>query len=224
MALKLIADLPINESVDYLVEETNKSGVATMWLTGPYLMAEGWNKNKRKYQLEEMVQEVSRFKNEMINEKRALGELEHPTTANINSERACHIITELNQDGNTFIGKSKVLSSPMGMLVRSLVLDGVKLGMSSRSLGQLEPVCESGIEGNLVKGLRLVTVDVVADPSYPKAFVNGILESKQYVVNLDGTLEECYDIFSEAISSLPRKDIDKYLREQVMAFINKMHN
>ena len=106
----------------------------------------------------------------------------------------------------------------MGLLVRSLILDGVKLGMSSRSLGKLVPLCE----GHRVQNMRLVTVDCVADPSYPKAFVNGILESKQYVVNSDGTLEESYDAFESAISTLPRKDIDTYLREQVMNFLKNL--
>jgi len=215
MALKLIADLPITESLDYLVEEKNKDGPSTLYVKGPYLMAEDYNKNRRKYRLDEMSQEVERFNREMIMEKRSLGELEHPQSASINSERACHMILELKQDGNAFIGKSKILSTPMGMLVRSLILDDVKLGMSSRSLGKLIPLTE----GHQVQNMRLVTVDCVADPSYPKAFVNGILESKQYVLNADGTLEESYDAFENAISSLPRNDIDAYLREQVINFI-----
>lgn len=218
MSLKLIADLPITESLDFLLEEKNKDGPSTLYVKGPYLMAEDFNKNRRKYSIDEMVSEVDRFNREMIAEKRSLGELEHPQSASINSERACHMILELKQDGNSFIGKSKILSSPMGLLVRSLILDGVKLGMSSRSLGKLVPLCE----GHRVQNLRLVTVDCVADPSYPKAFVNGILESKQYVVNADGTLEESYDTFESAISTLPRKDIDAYLREQVMSFLKNL--
>jgi hypothetical protein len=218
MPLKLIADLPITESLDYLIEEKNKDGPSTLYVKGPYLMAEDFNKNRRKYSLNEMKNEVDRFTREMIAEKRALGELEHPQSASINSERACHMILELKQEGNVFIGKSKVLSTPMGLLVRSLILDDVKLGMSSRSLGKLVPL----VEGHQVQNMRLVTVDLVADPSYPKAFVNGILESKQYVVNADGTLEESYDAFEDAISTLPRKDVDAYLREQVMAFLRNL--
>lgn len=154
----------------------------------------------------------------MIAEKRALGELEHPASANINTERACHLVLELNQDGNSFIGRSKILSSPMGLLVRSLIMDGVKLGMSSRSLGKLNPL----VEGHEVENMRLITIDCVADPSYPKAFVNGILESKQYVVKADGTLEESYDVFEEAVSHLPRKNVDDYLRNKVMEFIRSL--
>lgn len=218
MALKLIADLPITESLDYLVEEKNKNEPSTLYVKGPYLMAEGFNKNKRKYSLDEMVREVDRYTKEMIQEKRSLGELEHPQTASINSERACHMILELKQEGNVFVGKSKILSTPMGMLVRSLILDDVKLGMSSRSLGKL--VSES--DGHAVQNMRLITVDCVADPSYPQAFVNGILESKRYVLKVDGTLEESYDLFEDAISDLPRKDVDTYLREQIMAFVKNL--
>jgi hypothetical protein len=218
MALKLLSDLPITESLDYLVEEKSKDSPSTLYVKGPYLMAGDWNKNRRKYRLHEMVSEVDRYKREMIKESRALGELEHPQSASINTERACHLVLELNQDGNSFIGRSKILSSPMGLLVRSLILDGVKLGMSSRSLGKLNPL----VEGHEVENMRLITIDCVADPSYPKAFVNGILESKQYVVKSDGTLEEAYDAFEEAISTLPRKNLDDYLREQVMNFIRNI--
>lgn len=218
MALKLLSDVPITESLDFLVEEKNKNEPSSLYVSGPYLMAEDFNKNRRRYSIQEMINEVDRFNKEMIVEKRALGELSHPSTAEINPERACHMILELKRDGNAFYGKSKILSSPLGLLVRSLILDGVKLGMSSRSLGKLVPLTE----GHQVQNMRLITIDCVADPSYPKAFINGILESKQYVVNADGTLEESYDIFEDAISTLPRKDIDIYLKEQIMMFLNNI--
>ena len=218
MPLKLIADIPITESLDYLIEEKNKDGPSVLYVKGPYMMAEGFNKNKRKYRLDEMIAEVDRFDKEMIKENRALGELEHPQSASINAERACHKILSLERDGNVFIGKSKILSTPLGLLMRSLILDDVRIGMSTRSLGKLQPL----MEGHQVQNLRLITVDAVADPSYPKAFVNGILESKAYVIKADGTLEESYDAFENAISDLPRKDVDAYLREQVMKFIHNL--
>lgn len=218
MPLKLIADIPITESLDYILEEKNKDGPAVLYVKGPYMMAEGFNKNKRKYRLDEMAAEVERFDREMIKENRALGELEHPQSASINAERACHKILALERDGNVWIGRSKVLSTPLGMLMRSLLLDDVRMGMSTRSLGKLQPL----VEGHQVNNLRLITVDAVADPSYPKAFVNGILESKRYVLNVDGTLEESYDLFESAIEDLPRKDVDTYLREQVMQFIKNL--
>jgi hypothetical protein len=155
----------------------------------------------------------------MIKEGRAMGELNHPTTADVDLTRACHIITELKQDGNVFYGKSKILSTPTGLIVRSLIEDGVKIGVSTRGLGQL--VAESnGV--NRVKDFRLVAVDVVADPSFDKAFVNGILESKQYVLEADGSFAELYDKFEKGISTLPNKNKDEYLRQTILSFINKL--
>ncbi|MEN9446112.1 MAG: Synechococcus phage [Bacteroidota bacterium] len=219
MALKLIVEKPDPQNdFEYIVEEKDRNSPSILYIKGPYMMAEGVNRNNRLYPLHEMVREVSRYKEEMIVTQRAMGELNHPTSAEVNPERACHIVSEITQDGNVFYGKSKVLNTPMGLLVKSLINDGVKLGMSSRSLGQL---VESNGK-NVVKDMRLVAIDCVADPSYPKAFVNGILESKQYVLNQDGSLGEYYEQFEGKISNLPKKDVDMFLRESVIDFINKL--
>jgi hypothetical protein len=121
-------------------------------------------------------------------------------------------------DGNVYVGKSKVLSTPCGLIVKSLINDGVKVGMSSRALGTLE----EGSKCNTVRNMRLIAVDCVADPSCPKAFVNGILESKQFVVAEDGKFEEMYSNFENSISTMPKKDVDKFLREQILKFISKL--
>ena len=147
-----------------------------------------------------------------------MGELNHPTTADVDLERACHMVTELSQDGNVFYGKSKVLTTPCGQIVRSLVNDGVKVGMSSRALGTLE----EGNEHSTVKNMKLVAIDCVADPSYPKAFVNGILESKQYVVNKYGQYEEVYDNFEKSLKILPKKEVDSFLRDRILSFIKSI--
>jgi hypothetical protein len=123
------------------------------------------------------------------------------------------------QEGNIFYGKSKVLSTPMGQILRCLINDGVRVGMSSRALGKLD---EEGGGVSRVSDMRLVAVDCVADPSFNKAFVNGILESKQYVVAKNGGFEEIYDSFEQGISSLPKKDVESYLMEQVLSFINNI--
>ena len=145
-----------------------------------------------------------------------MGELNHPTTAEVDLERACHIITELTQKDNIFYGKSKVLNTPCGQIVKSLVMDGVEVGVSSRALGQ---VAENSDGVSLVKDMKLVAIDCVADPSFPKAFVNGILESKQWVLANDGKYEEIYDKFQNSIKNLPKKDLDGYLKEQIISFI-----
>ena len=217
MSFKLFAETLVpDEQYEYILEEKDRNSPSTLFIKGPYMMAEEKNRNNRKYPLHEMLREVERYKTEMIMTKRALGELNHPTTADVDLERACHIVTELYQDGNTFVGKSKVLSTPCGLVVKSLINDGVRIGMSTRSLGQL--VEESGC--NVVKDMRLVAVDCVADPSCYKSFVNGILESKEWVLNADHTYEEHYKSFETSLKSLPRHDIQKYLTEQILKFIN----
>jgi len=147
-----------------------------------------------------------------------MGELNHPSSADVDLERACHMVTELSQDGNVFYGKSKVLTTPCGHIIRSLVNDGVTVGMSSRALGTLE---EAGGHST-VRNMKLVAIDAVADPSFPKAFVNGILESKQCVLAEDGKYEETYEAFEGSLKKLPRKEIDQYLLERIKSFIGKI--
>lgn len=137
----------------------------------------------------------------------------------VNLERACHIVTELKQNGDIFEGTSKILSTPMGQIVRSLIMDGVKLGVSSRALGRVEPN-KSGV--GMVSDFRLVAIDVVADPSVPTAFVNGILESKQWVLSDNGELEPFYENFEKKISNLPKHNSKQYLKECLIDFINKL--
>jgi len=219
MSLRLIAEKPEwNEEFEYIVEEKDRKSPSTLFIKGPYMMAEGVNRNNRLYPLHELVREVDRYKSEMISNYRSLGELNHPQSAEVNPERACHMVTELHQDGNVFIGKSKVLSTPVGLVVKALINDGVKLGMSSRALGQLE---EKGGR-NIVKNLRLVAIDCVADPSYPKAFVNGILESKQYVLSENGNYEELYNNFESNIRNLPKHDVESFLKESIINFLKNL--
>ena len=219
LKLNLVVEKPdVSDEFEYIEEETNKNSPSNLYIKGPYMMAEGVNRNNRLYPREELEREVARYNEEMVVPGRAMGELNHPTSADVDLERACHIVTEITQDDNVFYGKSKVLTTPCGQIVRALINDGVKVGMSSRALGTLE----EGSNHNTVKNMKLVAVDCVADPSYPKAFVNGILESKQWVLADDGKYEELYDNFSESVSKLPKKDIDRFLTERIISFINKL--
>lgn len=219
MSLRLIVEKPaLEEEFEYIMEEKDRNSPSTLYIKGPYMMAEGVNRNNRLYPLHEMVREVERYKTEMITNSRSLGELNHPQSAEVNPERACHMVTELHQDGNIFLGKSKVLSSPCGLIVKSLINDGVKLGMSSRALGQLDEVAGK----NVVKNLRLVAIDCVADPSYPKAFVNGILESKQYVLKESGHYEEVYNVFESKLKDLPKHDVEFYLKNAIIDFLKNI--
>jgi len=221
MALKLnlLVEKPtLEDQFEYVVEESNRNSPSTLFIKGPYMMAEGVNKNNRKYPIDELRREVQRYNEEMVIPGRAMGELNHPTSADVDLERACHMVTELYEDNNVFFGKSKVLSTPCGLIVKSLINDGVKVGMSSRALGTLE----EGTGHSVVRNLKLVAVDCVADPSYPKAFVNGILESKQWVVSENGKYEEIYDSFTKSISKLPVRGVDAFLREHIIKFLRSI--
>ena len=152
LKLNLVCENPdLNDQFEIIEEETNKDSPSNLFIKGPYMMAEGVNKNKRLYPLHELEREVARYNEEMVKPGRAMGELNHPTTADVDLERACHMITEMTQDGNVFYGKSKVLSTPCGKIVRALVNDGVKVGMSSRALGTLE----EGRDHNTVKNMKI---------------------------------------------------------------------
>jgi len=221
MALKLnlVVEKPdVNDQFEYIEEEVDRNSPTNLYIKGPYMMAEGVNRNNRLYPLDELEREVQRYNEEMIEPGRAMGELNHPTSADVDLERACHMVTELTQDGNVFYGKSKVLSTPCGQIVRSLINDGVKVGMSSRALGTLE----ESQKHNTVKNMKLVAIDCVADPSYPSAFVNGILESKQWVVVGDGRYEEVYENFEKSLKRLPKKEVDSFLRGRILSFIKSI--
>jgi len=220
MSYKLLVEAPApKEEFEYVLEEASKDGTKNLYIKGPYMMAEQVNRNKRYYPTDELRREIARYKKDMVNENRSMGELNHPTTAEVDLERACHMVTDMWQEGNMFYGKSKVLSTPCGQIVKSLVNDGVKVGMSSRALGQLTEE-KSGV--NKVSDMKLVAIDCVSDPSCPKAFVNGILESKSFIITDDGKFEESYNQFEESLKTLPRKEVDTYLRERVLDFLNKI--
>lgn len=225
MAFKLLVEKTDPDEFEYIISEERKDKPRRLYIKGPMIMAEDVNKNDRIYPLKEVVREVERYTSEMIERNRAMGELNHPTSAEVDLERACHIVTELNQDGNIFLGTSKVLSTPMGKIVENLVLDGVKVGMSTRSLGKLEPLTSSDDTDktvNKVSEMKLVAIDCVADPSYPDAFVNGILESKNWILNKYGHFEEGFEKFEESLKTLPNTQVDEYIKTQILDFIEKI--
>lgn len=226
MHAKLLVETTDPSEFEYIIEEKNNKSDGTIYIKGPYAMAEGINKNKRSYCPQEMATEVKRYTEQMINTKRALGELNHPTSADVDLERACHLVTELtpsSSDSNVYIGKSKVLSTPSGLIVQSLIRDGCSVGMSTRSLGKLVPMEGQG-DASRVKDMRLVAIDCVADPSFGEAFVNGILESKQYVLDSYGQYVEAYESLEAGLSKLPKKDVESYIKESVLTFIDAIKN
>jgi len=165
------------ESVEVLTEE--KDGKKTLYIQGPFLQAEIVNRNKRCYPLQTMVNEVKRYSESFVEKGRALGELGHPDGPQINLDRVSHKITSLTQEGNNFIGKAQILSTPMGKIASSLIGEGVKLGVSSRGMGSI--ISRDGVSYVGEDFMLATAADIVADPSAPDAFVDGVMEGKEWV-------------------------------------------
>ena len=174
------------QDVEYITEQ-KQDGKKDYKLKGIFMQADIKNRNGRVYPMEVLEKEVRRYTKENIAQKRAFGELGHPEGPTINLERASHMITSLTPDGKNFIGEAKVLSTPMGEIVKNLMDEGAKLGVSSRGMGSLNQ--KNG--ANYVRNdFYLATAaDIVADPSAPNAFVEGIMEGKEWVWN-NGLLQE----------------------------------
>ena len=175
----------ISEFNDYAVEpvivEENEKGEKEYFIEGVFMQADIKNRNGRIYPKQVMKNEVERYKKDFIEKQRAFGELGHPDGPTINLDKVSHMITELNEDGTNWVGKAKILSTPNGEIVKNLIDDGAKLGVSSRGLGSLEQKSDA----QYVKSdFQLATAgDIVADPSAPDAFVDGIMEGVEWIMD-----------------------------------------
>jgi len=166
------------DSIEYLVEE-NDSGAKNYRIKGVFMQAEMKNRNGRMYPMPVLEKEVRRYNKEYVNQNRAFGELGHPDGPTVNLERVSHMITDLYPDGKNFIGEAKVMDTPYGKIVKNLIDEGAKLGVSSRGMGSLEPRRDMQV---VKDDFYLATAaDIVADPSAPNAFVEGIMEGKEWV-------------------------------------------
>jgi hypothetical protein len=174
--MKLIKE--INETVNYLSEA--KDGKKELFIEGPFLVAEKKNRNGRLYEYNTMKKEVHRYTEEYINKNRAFGELGHPDSPTINLDRVSHMIVGLREEGNQWIGKAKILETPMGNIARQLIEGGAQLGVSSRGMGSLKNV--NGVNVVQPDFYLATAADIVADPSAPGAFVQGIMEGKEWML------------------------------------------
>ena len=219
MGLKFLVE-DIHEGLDFMIEEKNRLGEQKLYITGPFLMAEQKNQNGRIYRLDEMIQEVERYSSDMIKSRRAIGEMNHPQSTEVNPVNACHLVTELKQNGNYFMGKSQVLNTPMGLLLKSLIQDNVKMGISSRALGN---ITETAGAKN-VSNFHLICLDVVHQPSVQNAMLESVMESKEWMIKPDGSIIECagkaYAELNETLKTYPKHGTDKFLKEALLNFIN----
>tara|TARA_B100000795_G_scaffold170200_1_gene128286 strand:- start:162 stop:824 length:663 start_codon:yes stop_codon:yes gene_type:complete len=200
--VKLISE-SIAQNVEYITEE-KANGKKDYKIKGVFMQAEIKNKNGRVYPMEILQKEVARYNKEFINEKRAYGELGHPEGPTINLERASHMITALYQDGQNFIGEAKILATPMGEIVKTLMEEGAKLGVSSRGMGSLETK-KNGASYVRDDFYLATAADIVSDPSAPSAFVEGIMEGKEWVWNHGALMEAEMVEMKDRINTRVRK-------------------
>ena len=217
--MKLITELV--EDLD-IVTEADSDGKESLFIEGIFLQAEQKNRNGRVYPMEILEREVRRYKKDYVKQNRAFGELGHPDGPTINLERVSHMITELRKNENNFIGKAKVLNStPYGIIVEGLLKDGAKLGVSSRGMGSLE---ESQKGTKIVKDdFYLATAaDIVADPSAPHAFVQGVMEGREWIYENSMFREVDLDSIKKTIDSSSRREREQEILHSFETFVSKL--
>ena len=208
------------ESVDFIVEE--KNGKKNMYIEGVFLQGDIKNRNGRMYPMETLRREVQRYSENHIQSGRALGELGHPDGPTVNLDRVSHKIVSLKENGSNFIGKAKILSTPMGKIAESLINEGVKLGVSSRGIGSLKQTRE-GV--NIVGDdfMLSTAADIVSDPSAPDAFVEGIMEGKDWVWD-GGILREKFaeKTYKQINTFVDQKQLDEKKLDLFNNFLNNL--
>ena len=188
------------QNAEYLVEETN--GKKNYKIKGIFLQSDIKNRNGRVYPNEILHKEVTRYNREFINKNRAFGELGHPDGPVVNLERVSHMITKLHPDGGNFVGEAKIMNTPYGKIVKGLIDEGAQLGVSSRGMGSLQ---QRGGVNYVGEDFYLATAaDIVADPSAPDAFVEGIMESKEWVWDNGVLVEKNIEAWKREIESAKR--------------------
>ena len=210
--MKLITE-EINK-VEFIIEE--HEGKKSMFIEGIFLQGNQKNRNGRVYRTETLAREVGRYNEQYVQSGRALGELGHPDGPTVNLDRVSHKIVSLTQEGNNFIGKAKLLETPMGKIAKNLLDEGVKLGVSSRGVGSLKETRE----GYKLVGedfMLATAADIVADPSAPDAFVQGIMEGKEWVM-VDGILRE--QQIKDTVSTINNLVTSRQLEEKKLELFN----
>lgn len=215
--MKLISEL--NEQVKLVVEEGTE-GKKNLYITGPFIQCEVVNRNNRKYIKETVEREVKRYTEQYIDKNRALGELGHPDGPSINLDRVCIKIVELKQKDNDFIGKARILETPMGQIARNLIESGVQLGVSTRGMGSL--VEKNGIMEVQDDFYLATAADVVADPSAPNAFVNGIMEGVDWI--WDGNIFKAQQVekAKKLVESAPKVNLEDVKLRVFKHFLSNM--
>ena len=212
--MKLITE-HTNE-IEYLSEGKGKE----QYIKGIFMQSDIKNQNGRVYPHAVLQKEVKNFNTKYVNEGRALGELGHPMGPVINLDRVSHVIKELKEDGKNFVGKAKVMDTPNGKIVKNFISEGVKLGVSSRGMGSLK-MNKKGVN-EVQSDFVLSTIDIVADPSAPDAFVNGIMEGKEWIWENGVIIEKDIDAMKKIILNAKMKDLEQKKLEVFQKFLQNL--
>ena len=207
------------ENIEVLTED-KANGKKDYKISGVFMQADIKNRNGRIYPVETLAKEVKRYTNEFINKKRAFGELGHPDGPTVNLERVSHMITSLKPEGKNFIGEAKVMDTPYGKIVKNLIDEGAQLGVSSRGMGSIQQMSGRNVVG---KDFYLATAaDIVADPSAPDAFVEGIMEGKEWVWD-NGVLKSMeVEQYKEEIEKTKRAELAEKKADIFKNFLSKI--
>lgn len=207
------------EEAKYLIEEAS-DGKKSYMIEGVFLQADKKNRNGRVYPRDLLAREVSRYNANYVRENRAFGELGHPDSPTINLDRVSHMIKSLTPDGSNFIGKAKILDTPYGKIVKNLIDEGAKLGVSSRGLGSLRQ--QNGVQMVQDDFYLATAADIVADPSAPDAFVRGIMEGKEWIFDNGSFKEIDYDKTKKALVEATRSDFEQVRLRAFQNWLSKL--
>lgn len=219
--MKLICE--VNEEINYLTETLDEAtGKKGLFIEGVFMQGDIKNRNGRLYPADVLDKEVQRYNEQYVEKNRAYGELGHPQGPTINLERVSHMITKLERDGSNFMGKAKIMTdTPYGKIVESLIKDGGQLGVSSRGMGSVKPSKDG--TGVVQSDFYLATAaDIVADPSAPDAFVNGIMEGKEWVWENGIIREATVADYEKQIKTASRSELEEAKLKIFEDFISKL--
>jgi hypothetical protein len=215
--MKLITEM--TEDIQLLSEVNEETGEKEYFIEGVFMQSEQKNRNGRVYPKSVLMTEVKRYNKEYVQKNRAMGELNHPQGPTVNLDRVSHIIKELREDGSDVYGKAKIMDTPMGKIAKNLIDEGAKLGVSSRGMGTLKE--KNGVN-EVQKDFLLAAVDIVADPSAPNAFVNGIMEGAEWVWDNGILVERQISEYKREIEQANKKDLEEKALKIFGDFISKL--
>ena len=208
------------EDIKLICEADEESGKKDYYIEGIFMQAEQKNRNGRVYPEKTLMKEVKRYNKEYVTNSRAMGELGHPEGPTVNLERVSHLIKEMKVEGNNIMGRAKILDTPYGQIVKNLIDEGAKLGVSSRGMGSLKKN-DKGVN-EVQEDFMLAAVDIVADPSAPDAFVNGVMENKEWVWE-NGVLQPReIETMQKELTKADRRKIDEAKVKMFKYFLSRL--